>query len=413
MTMKLTLALYCISFCVPAPAQMPPTAGRVVAAGEFADAPVAQREPARPDSQRRGSLPGSRASTQAAVNDLQWPLRAVAGFDPYDYHGTKYFVDHDLRYPGLVQDYSCGTRTYDLASGYNHAGTDYFLWPYPWLMMDQGVVEVVAAAPGTLVDKVDGNFDRQCAFDGVSHANLVQVRQDDGLTAIYMHLRKGSLTSLPLGARIAAGDYLGLVGSSGQSTGPHLHFELHDANGAVVDPLHGACNAAPDRWAVFQPYENPRIDTLSTHAAEPNQIVCGSVGGTNFDDEPHAQDVFAPGDTLWVFASYSDQRNGEVTDFRILRPDGSVFMQWSFDLASQHLAQPFYAGTAWDWSYALPADAPAGTWQFTADFQGKSYIHAFTLAALDLGTADAARMQVGADATRCRPVSGKAPAGCP
>lgn len=419
--MKLALLTMCLGFSLSVLAQTPPVGGRVVGDGDFADAPAPQW---REQSDRRaarnlvrlqgiGVLPRANELVQTPVNDLQWPLRPVPGFDQFDYHGTKYFVDHDPRYPGFVQDYTCGTRTYDLASGYNHAGTDYYLWPFAWLMMDQGVVQVVAAAPGTIIEKDDGNFDRQCAFDGVSAANIVYVRQDDGLTAVYMHLRRGSLTALPVGARVAAGDYLGLVGSSGQSTGPHLHFELRDANGAVVDPRHGQCNAAPDRWAVFQPYEDPHIDTLSTHSAEPDQVACGVVNGADVDDDPHYKNTFAPGETLWVFASYRDQRNGEVTNFSILRPDGSVFAQWNFDMASQNLPNPFYSGTSWDWSYVLPADAPAGTWQFTAVFQGRSYARAFALTALDIGAAAAARAQVGADATRCRPVSGQTPPGCP
>ncbi len=361
--MRWALIALCIAVDATAFAQTPPAGGHVTGDADFADAPVPrQREQADRRAarnlkilQRIGALPPASELAQVPVNDLQWPLRPVPGFDQFDYHGTKYFVDHDPRYPGFVQDYTCGTRTYDLASGYNHAGTDYYLWPFAWLMMDQGVVQVVAAAPGTIIEKDDGNFDRQCAFDGTSAANIVYVRQDDGLTAIYMHLRKGSLTTLPVGARVAAGDYLGLVGSSGQSTGPHLHFELRDANGAVVDPRHGECNAGPDRWAVFQPYEDPHIDTLSTHSAEPDQIACGVVNGANVDDAANYKSVFAPGDTLWVFASWRDQRNGEVTNFSILRPDGSIFEQWDFDLASQNLPSPFYSGTAFDWQYALPA----------------------------------------------------------
>lgn len=419
--MRWALIALCIVVEATAFAQTPPAGGYVTGDTDFADSPAprqrdqADRRAAHnlKNLQRIGALPSASALAQVSVNDLQWPLRPVPGFDQFDYHGTKYFVDHDPRYPGFVQDYTCGTRTYDLADGYNHAGTDYYLWPFAWLMMDQGVVQVVAAAPGTIIEKDDGNFDRQCAFDGVSAANIVYVRQDDGLTAIYMHLRKGSLTMLPVGARVAAGDYLGLVGSSGQSTGPHLHFELRDANGAVVDPRHGQCNAGPDLWAVFQPYEDPHIDTLSTHSAEPDQIACGVVNGANVDDAPNYKSVFAPGDTLWVFASWRDQRNGEVTNFSILRPDGSIFEQWDFDLASQNLPSPFYSGTAFDWQYALPADAPAGVWQFTAVFEGQTYVRTFAVSRVDLGAAGRAREQVGIDTTRCRPSIGKSPAGCP
>src|SRR5882724_5510421 len=340
--MKIATSVLLASFAVGAYAQSPGH-GRVVGEGEFADTLSPERR-ARMDAEasrniaalvRAGALAWPKAQTPA--NDLQWPLRPVTGFDQFDYHGTKYFVDHDPRFPEFVQDYTCGTRTYDLASGYNHAGTDYYLWPFPWLMMDQGVVQIVAAAPGIIVDKADGNFDRNCAIAGNTDPNFVRVLQDDGLTAIYLHMRNGSVTTLAIGARVAAGDYLGTVGSSGQSSGPHLHFELRDASGNVVDPRHGQCNAGPDLWAVFQPYEDPHINTLSTHSAEPNQIACGYEDSENLDDTPNYKVVFAPGDTLWVFASYRDQRNGEVTNFSIRRPDSSVFAQWDFDLASLNL----------------------------------------------------------------------------
>lgn len=314
--------------------------------------------------------------------DLAWPLEPAAGFDPFDYHGTGYFVDHDARFPGFLQDYTCGVRTYDLDTGYNHAGTDYYLWPYPWLMMDSGDVRIVAAAPGAIAEKIDGNFDRDCAIAGNGGFNAVFVTQDDGLTAWYLHMKNGSPTTKAVGARVEAGEYLGLVGSSGPSSLPHLHFELHDAANNLVDPLHGACNDAPDRWIVPQPYESPRIDTLTTHSAEPALVDCGvDANGTPVHEDPHFADSFAPGATAWAFASYSDHRNGEVTHFSVLRPDGSVQSSWDFDLASQNLPKPFYSGTAWDWSVALPADAPAGTWTLQAEFEGRTYEHPFTVTA--------------------------------
>ena len=313
-----------------------------------------------------------------ATTDLSWPLEPATGFAPYGYYGTGYFVDHDPRFPNLIQDYTCGERTYDLTSGYNHAGTDYYLWPYPWLMMDEELIRIIAAAPGTIIEKIDGNFDRDCAIAGNGGFNAVFVQQDDGLTAWYLHMKTGSLTGKAVGARVAAGEFLGLVGSSGPSSLPHLHFELHDAAGNIVDPLHGACNAAPDRWIVPQPYESPRIDTLTTHSAEPSLVDCGVDDfGRPVHEDPHFQDSFTAGETLWAFASYSDHRNGEITHFSVLEPDGNLLTSWDFDLATQNLPRPFYSGTGFDWSVALPADAPAGTWMLQAEFEGRTYQHTF------------------------------------
>jgi hypothetical protein len=259
--------------------------------------------------------------------------------------------------------------------------------------MDSGQVRIVAAAPGVIVQKIDGNFDRDCAIVGNGGFNAVFIQQDDGLLAMYLHMKNGSQTTRAVGAHVAAGEFLGLVGSSGPSSLPHLHFELHDAANNVVDPLHGACNDAPDRWAVPQPYESPRIDTLTTHSAEPTFVDCGVENGVPVHEDPNFADTFAAGAKLWAFASYSDHRNGDVTHFSVLRPDQSVEKSWDFDLASENLPKPFYSGTAWDWSVTLPADAPAGTWTLRAEFEGAVYEHAFivTAAALSQGHSRHAR----------------------
>jgi murein DD-endopeptidase MepM/ murein hydrolase activator NlpD len=375
-------AIVLLMFAVAAHAQ-PPVGGRVVIEEDFADATPAelvarmqQRAAANVEALARAGLVVSAKAT-ATTADLQWPLRVAPDFTQFDYHGLSNFVDLDARFPGFVRDYMCGTRSYDLASGYNHAGTDYYLWPFPWLMMDERQVAIVAAAPGIVIDREDGNFDRNCAIGASGNPNYVAVLQDDGLSAIYMHMRSGSVTTVPIGTRVDAGDYLGLVGSSGSSSAPHLHFELRDSTGVAVDPRHGACNAAADLWLVPQPYEDPSIDSLSTHAAEPQQVGCGDVGGLALDDAPNYKDVFTPGDTLWVFASYRDHRNGEPTNFRIKRPDGSTFAQWEFDLATAALSRTFYSGTAWDWKFWLPAGAPPGVWQIAADFAGRNYVRQF------------------------------------
>lgn len=70
-----------------------------------------------------------------------------------------------------------------------------------------------------------------CAFDGVvriarpmgAYGNLVVVRHYNGLETVYGHLSKIEVTAKQ---KVKAGDVLGLGGSTGRSTGPHLHFEV-------------------------------------------------------------------------------------------------------------------------------------------------------------------------------------------
>jgi len=66
-----------------------------------------------------------------------------------------------------------------------------------------------------------------------SYGKLVSVVHADGYVSMYGHLDE--ILVLP-GQRVAAGDIVGRVGSTGRATGPHLHFEWRK-NGKALDPL--------------------------------------------------------------------------------------------------------------------------------------------------------------------------------
>ena len=62
---------------------------------------------------------------------------------------------------------------------------------------------------------------------------LVTIAHRDGVRSMYAHL---SRVDVRLGEAVATGQQVGLVGATGDATGPHLHFELR-VRGAAVDPL--------------------------------------------------------------------------------------------------------------------------------------------------------------------------------
>ena len=82
---------------------------------------------------------------------------------------------------------------------------------------------------------------RAAASGRVTHAgwspggwgNLVVLSHGNGVRTLYAHLAR---VGVRVGARVAAGQRVGRVGASGNTTGPHLHFEVH-LRGAAVDPL--------------------------------------------------------------------------------------------------------------------------------------------------------------------------------
>ncbi len=91
---------------------------------------------------------------------------------------------------------------------------------------------VIAAAPGTVVDSQDGlpnsstlpNPPKPPPIDQTV-GNHVTVRIGAGLYVLYAHLDPGSV-QVHIGENVSRGQLLGLIGTSGNSTTPHLHFQI-------------------------------------------------------------------------------------------------------------------------------------------------------------------------------------------
>ncbi|HSQ96237.1 MAG TPA: peptidoglycan DD-metalloendopeptidase family protein [Croceibacterium sp.] len=64
------------------------------------------------------------------------------------------------------------------------------------------------------------------------YGNVVEISHGNGLLTRYAHMSK---TMASVGQKVAAGDVIGAIGSTGRSTGPHLHFEVR-INNSVVNP---------------------------------------------------------------------------------------------------------------------------------------------------------------------------------
>lgn len=68
---------------------------------------------------------------------------------------------------------------------------------------------------------------------GSGYGNYVVIAHDGEYTTLYAHMKQ---TLVQVGQQVKAGDRIGLCGSTGRSTGPHLHFELR-INGSTTDPI--------------------------------------------------------------------------------------------------------------------------------------------------------------------------------
>ncbi len=116
-------------------------------------------------------------------------------------------------------------------------GTGQFLWPaggiitqYPvWyhnaLDIANGAAPGIAAADSGIVTLVE--------YLRYGYGQHIGVTHDDGLSTLYAHL---SEIYVKPGDRVARGQIIGRMGSTGRSTGTHLHFEVRK-NGITVNPL--------------------------------------------------------------------------------------------------------------------------------------------------------------------------------
>lgn len=106
-------------------------------------------------------------------------------------------------------------------------------------------LEYAAAHPGIVynggIDLYSDDKQISAAFDGVvvkvayqasGYGNYVKLSHDWGFS-IYAHLDRSQVN---FGDQVSAGDHIGIMGSSGFSTGTHLHFELRDLDDRPIDP---------------------------------------------------------------------------------------------------------------------------------------------------------------------------------
>lgn len=169
----------------------------------------------------------------AAAGSYRWPttfgIVVTAGYD--NNNGT-----------GAPLDWQCGGNSYS-----NHRGTD---------IGTPRFTDVYAGAGGWVKASADGFGDGGLgSTDGGGFGNHIAIYHGAGDETIYGHLTAG--TGLPAnGATVACSEHIGQSGTSGNSSGPHLHFETRVGvdeagsyySGSADDPYMGPCSGPLSYW---------------------------------------------------------------------------------------------------------------------------------------------------------------------
>ncbi|MDR0491251.1 MAG: peptidoglycan DD-metalloendopeptidase family protein [Oscillospiraceae bacterium] len=139
-------------------------------------------------------------------------------------------------------------RQQERASAASVKGTGSFTWPVPsnstvtsgygtrlhpvYKVYRQHTGVDIAASYGAKIVAADSGTVITSSYNS-SYGNYVVVSHGNGKTTLYAHLSSRSVSS---GQAVSKGQTVGLAGSTGVSTGPHLHFEV-SVNGSRVNPL--------------------------------------------------------------------------------------------------------------------------------------------------------------------------------
>ncbi len=305
-----------------------------------------------------------------------WPVQQATGFSYNNTWAVSGYVDHNTGYPNQLTDYNCGNRSYDTSAGYNHQGLDIYLWPFSWKQMDDGQTEIIAAAPGQIIAKGDGQYDRSCSFNN-NPWNAVYIQHSDGSIAWYGHMKNGSVTTKNVGEMVALGEVLGVVGSSGNSTGPHLHFEVYtdDSFAQLIDPFAGSCNSLNGNdtwWETQNPYNNSGINAMLTHNAAPDIFPpCPTT------ETPNISNNFETDDTIYFAAYFRDQVAGETINFKVIKPDNSFLYNWDINASETSSSWYYY------WYFTGVYDQE-GEWKWQATYGGETVTHTFNIGTLSV-----------------------------
>lgn len=149
----------------------------------------------------------------------------------------SYYYGDDVQFKEGIsvnsQGYIKPLDTYTVSRGVSsgHTGID--------LIASAGT-PIYAAHDGTIIhaynyaSQESPNGSCTVATGNNSYGIGYKIQNTDGTISIYAHMSMSA--SLAVGTTVSAGQIIGYVGTTGCSSGNHLHYEMHDANNLVVDP---------------------------------------------------------------------------------------------------------------------------------------------------------------------------------
>lgn len=191
----------------------------------------------RPEALGRSERVALSTEPDTGTTETESELLAAAPISPDAYipaqrSSTGQIVSPDMPILPAADEYLPEVPTYFNGYVWPTQGTITSGYGWRWGRMHRGVdvagpvgTPVVAAAPGVI---------EQAGWNSGGYGNLVEIRHPDGSLTRYAHNNRLSVRA---GQVVRQGQQISEMGSTGYSTGPHLHFEVHPRGSGAVNPM--------------------------------------------------------------------------------------------------------------------------------------------------------------------------------
>lgn len=221
---------------------------------------------------------------------------------------------------------------------------------------------VIATKNGTVISVKDGCTSTTCTCSSGGYGNNIKIDHGDGVVSLYAHL---SSVSVKVGDVVEQGQKIGMVGTTGCSTGNHLHFEIQ-LNGTQVNPM-DYINAKNTR-----PVNSINANVTGTEGDYKN-MVCSSLLASGFSKEATigimanlvAESGYSP---INLQDSYESKLGYNDTSYTLAVDNGS-YNNFSNDRAGYGLVQWTSGGRKLNlYNYAKERNVSIGNFEMQFNF---------------------------------------------
>ena len=197
-------------------------------------APTERAASSRPSTAERVSLT---TAAQPSAAEVDSDLLAAAPLSPNAYIPAQRSAEPQVVSPDMPILPGANEYLPEVPDNFNG-----YIWPargtitsgygWRWGRMHRGVD--VAGPVGTPIVAAGSGVVAEAGWNSGGYGNMVEIQHPDGSMTRYAHNNR---LNVSVGQAVKQGQQIAEMGSTGYSTGPHLHFEVHPNGGAAVNPV--------------------------------------------------------------------------------------------------------------------------------------------------------------------------------